>query len=346
MKAIINTLLLCTIGTAGMAQSTPESPERLIAAVQVQGANEAKTRNSQPKEYRFKKTSGKVLLLGSKVTVDGYDGQEVVVTRWSEPVEYDARAAGLQGINSTGLKDNTGLGIHLSEADGNAVLSVLNVDKVDSLHIKLPRQLGFSIKAGSKWVDGGVQLRGLSSEVEVASTFGDVKLERVSGPMTIKTVQGNIEAVLSTSIKGPISFLSTLGFVDVAVSTKTAANLELRTTLGEIFAADELNIKLAEPIKKTATYTNEFSYVNSEEIARKVEKGLEAAGLSDSLLNRISQNTIDATTTVVTNVTSEFPALFISSGNPNRVQGTINGGGENIIIRTTQGKIYLRTSDR
>ncbi|WP_066757132.1 DUF4097 family beta strand repeat-containing protein [Sphingobacterium populi] len=282
------------------------------------------------------------------VSVEGYDGNEVVIATWAEHTEYDERAAGLQGINSSGLKDNTGVGLQLTESDGITILSVVNRQKLDSIHLQLPHKIALAIKAPSSWTEGKIVLQDLLADIEVSNTFGDVKLHQVTGPMTVKTVHGNIEAVLDKPVKGPVSLVSTLGFIDVAVPISTPANLELRTTLGEIFAAEELNIDLkpvANRKEPTIVLANTKAYVNTDSLSNEIAANMQSQGWLDSI-GTVVEEAMESANVALESAFSELPQSFTISGSSNRIQGTINGGGENINLRTTNGKIYLRTTKK
>lgn len=345
ISSVIALLAMCTWATA---QTQPKRPPAAVFGEDALNPAKSNNTNRERKEYRFKKNSGKLLVNANAISVEGYDGNEVVVTTWAERSEQDERAAGLQGINSSGLKDNTGVGLQLTESDGIAILSVVNRQKLDSVHLRLPNRIALAIKAPSSWVEGGITLKDLLSDIEVSSTFGDIKLQRVTGPMTIKTVHGNIEAVLDKPVKGPVSLISTLGFIDVAIPKSTPANLELRTTLGEIFAAEELNIDLKPATKQkdhTIVLSKTKTYVNTDSLRNKISIDLQSEGLLDSI-GTVVEQAMESANVALESAFSELPQSFTISGSSNRIQGTINGGGENINLRTTHGKIYLRTTSK
>ena len=80
-------------------------------------------------------------------------------------------------------------------------------------------------------------------------------LTNVTGPMTIKTVHGDIEASLSATIKNPVSIVSVHGHVDVAIPVATKANLKLGTVYGEIFVDPDFKIEIERKDKWLSTAT-------------------------------------------------------------------------------------------
>lgn len=373
MKAIVYVIMLTAIGVSQIGYATPfDDLERVV--INDDGTKELK-------EYRFKKTSGRLLFEMSRVRIEGYDGEEVIIYREVEKKGVDERALGLQGISGSGLRDNTGLGISVMEKDDLTEVRLVNFNIHDSIRISVPRQLSVSILGGLNSSHGNLSIENLNGELEVTSTWGDVKLNNVTGPMTIKTVQGDIEAKFATSVKGPVSIHSTLGFVDVALPKATQADLQMGTTMGELYAAEEFNIEVSAPKNRTADaggvngvmdfrnvvgvgtvtssdttkrtfFTGHAVYVDTD-VDSLASRG--ALTVAREKLNEIqisSRNTANRRLAEVldsNNLSVSSPKYMVRSG-PLRVgsnvYGTINGGGEDIILRTNQGNIYLRTLEQ
>ena len=73
--------------------------------------------HAQSKEHKISKSSGTLVLAGlNEVTVEAYNGSEIIFTTDNYDEEVDERAAGLKLVNSLGLNDNTGLGLSVQEA--------------------------------------------------------------------------------------------------------------------------------------------------------------------------------------------------------------------------------------
>ena len=87
---------------------------------------------------------------------------------------------------------------------------------------------------------------------------------------------------------------------------------------GELLAAENLNLTIEAPDKPQAVRTAQSSTADSS-------RRRTATGFSMEQFGVAVQN-----------------SLF--TGN-NRVKGTMNGGGEHIILKTTYGKIYLRKAN-
>ena len=66
-------------------------------------------------EYKVAKSTGRLELNIGRVTVEGYNGNEIVFSSKDHHEGKDERAEGLRAINSMGLEDNTGLGINVAD---------------------------------------------------------------------------------------------------------------------------------------------------------------------------------------------------------------------------------------
>jgi hypothetical protein len=214
-----------------------------------------------------------------KVTVEGHNGSEIIFSSNHGHQEKDKRAEGLRTINSLGLEDNTGLGINVTTKGD--VLEVYQLKKTSSPEIKVlvPKGVIVSFKHESQY-GGEAVFRNMENEIEVSAQYNSIELDNVTGPLTVKSIYGGVDAVFGTVIKDPISIVSVYGHVDVTLPQATKADLKLATSYGEILVAPEFKIA----IEQTGSMIQ----------------------ISD------------------------------------KVRGTINGGGVDIDLNASYGKIYLR----
>ncbi len=197
----------------------------------------------QAQEYKLAKSSGKLVINLSSVKVEGYNGSEIVISSDRGDREEDPRAKGLRPINGSGVIDNTGVGVNVT--DKGATVEVTGVTTRNG-QIKIMVPKGISVSYTYQKVDnaGKAHFNNLESELEISVLHNNVELENVTGPMSIKTVYGSVDAKFSDNIKGPVSIASIYGHVDVAIPVATKANIKMNTSYGEILAAADLKIEL------------------------------------------------------------------------------------------------------
>ncbi len=195
-------------------------------------------------EYKVAKSTGRLEIKEvNNVIIEGYAGNEIVFTSRDGKRDEDKRAQGLRSISNNGLEDNTGFG--LSVVDKGGAVEVHQFKRADgpNVTIKVPKGVVVSYSHSSPYGDE-VKFRNVESEIEVSTLHNSVELENVTGPLTIKTVHGDIDASFGPNIKNPLSIVSVHGHVDVALPVGTKANLKLGTVYGEIFVDPDFKIEV------------------------------------------------------------------------------------------------------
>ena len=197
---------------------------------------------ARSQEYKVAKSTGRLELHLGRVTVEGHNGNEIIFTSRDGDHDKDPRAEGLTSINSLGLKDNTGLGLNVSEKGD--VVSVYNLKKNNSPDVKILVPKGMIVAFEHEGTNGAgeAKFKNMENEIEVSVQYNSVELENVTGPLTVRTIYGHVEATLGTTIKDPISIVSVYGYADVTIPTSTKANLRMDTSYGEILVDPAFNL--------------------------------------------------------------------------------------------------------
>ncbi len=199
---------------------------------------------TQAQEYKVAKSTGRLEIKEvNNVVIEGTTGNEIVFSSRDGKNEDDERAKGLRSISTGGLEDNTGLG--LSVVTKGDVIEVQQLKKMDGpdITIKVPKGVVISVVHTSPY-GSEIEFKNIESEIEVSTVHSGVVLTNVTGPMTIKTVHGDIETALGANIKSPVSIVSVHGHVDVALPVTMKANVRLSTVYGEIFVDPDFKIEL------------------------------------------------------------------------------------------------------
>lgn len=192
-------------------------------------------------DFKVAKSSGKLQINLGRVTVEGHAGNEIIFSSRDRDREKDSRAEGLKAINGSGLEDNTGLGINVTEKDGVVVVSQLKKMNSPDIKILVPKGVIVAYEYSSQY-GSTVVFKNLENEIEVSANYNGVELENITGPATVKSVYGGVDAVFGANVKGPISIVSIYGHVDVAMPATIKANIKMSTSYGEIFAAPDFKI--------------------------------------------------------------------------------------------------------
>ena len=198
---------------------------------------------AQAQEYKVSKNTGRLEINLGRVTVEGTTGNEIIFSSMDSHGEKDERATGLRAVNGLGLDDNTGLGINV--ADKGNVIEVRQLKKMNSPQVKIlvPKGIIISFSHESQY-GGEATFKNMENEIEVSANYNNVELENISGPVTVKSVYGHVEADFNANLKGPVSIVSVYGYVDMTLPATTKANLKLSTSYGEILVAPEFKIEI------------------------------------------------------------------------------------------------------
>lgn len=174
--------------------------------------------------------------------IEGYDGKEVILETGAN-FRIPARAKGLRPVNGMGLKDNTGIGLAVEDESGDHKVIYQVSRNTDAKYIvKVPK--GVMVKYVNSSIHGDdFMATNISSELDVKTHGGSIRLENVTGPLSANSVHGDIDVIFTTvDQKLPISVASVHGDVDVAVPGNTNADLRIKTSWGEVYS--DLDIKV------------------------------------------------------------------------------------------------------
>jgi len=199
----------------------------------------AATTSLHAQEYKTKLAKDRKVVIdmqGSDVTVEGYDGNELVIRgNGFEPAPK--RAEGLRPVYNSAV-DNTNLGVSVTEHD-NTVHIVRASRKDANYTIRVPRNTAVEYNQ-TNWNGGDLQIRDVSGDLEVNMKNGDIKLLNVAGPVVANTVSGDITVRYSTLRQGPSAISAVSGDVDVSMPASSKATLKLRSVSGEIYTDFDL----------------------------------------------------------------------------------------------------------
>jgi lia operon protein LiaG len=171
--------------------------------------------------------------------IEGYSGNEIIITGTSEHFETPERAKGLKSVFAAGT-DNTGLGVFF-EKDGNKVTlrCLLPITQSANYKIRVPENLALKIVRDCA-KGGHTTIENMKNEIEFKGCHS-ITLKNVTGPLVVSTISGNVSVVFSEISKDkPISLASVSGEVDVTLSAKAAVDLEMSTISGGMYTDFDL----------------------------------------------------------------------------------------------------------
>lgn len=220
-------------------------------------------------EYKIAKSTGKLILQGiDQINVEGYNGNEIIFSTDFDDHEKNERAKGLKVINSRGLNDNSGIGLSVQENGSDVTVQQIssgNSCNCDGGYtIKVPAGMNIYYEHSHHSGDKAT-IKDMNGEIEISVNYNDVSLINVAGPLSVKTVYGDLEAVYSSvNQSSPNSLVSVYGFADVSIPADTKADVKVRTNYGALYSDLEI---------KVAPADGELKRLSSKEIDGKLNGG-------------------------------------------------------------------------
>ncbi len=176
---------------------------------------------------------------GSDITVEGYDGDELVIRgNGYEPLPKQAQ--GLRAVYNS-AEDNTQIGLSVTQGSGNTLRVVKASRKDASYTIRVPRRTAV-VFTETNWNSGDLLIRDVEGSIEATLKSGDLKLLNVAGPVVANSVSGDITVRFAGMRPEPSSISLVSGDLDVTMPSATKANLALRSISGEIYTDFDLNL--------------------------------------------------------------------------------------------------------
>jgi len=154
-------------------------------------------------EFKLSKSSGKIHIEGiNGLEIEGYSGNEIIISTKMKSKEQSERAAGLSAINALGVKDNTGLGIAIT-TEGDVVKISTVKKNSGKFWMKIPQNMAVSFKHSSHSM----------------------------GKLYIHNMKQN-----------PSSLYSVYGLVDVTLPASTKTDVHLTSQYGDMFTDFDIKV--------------------------------------------------------------------------------------------------------
>ena len=301
---------------------------------------------SRQAEYKIKISSGKLIVDHvNNVTFEGYNGNEIIISSLIKSNRNSSRAEGLRVINGLGLEDNTdGLGLSVEKNSGNITLQQVSRRASNKYIIKVPKGVAISYEHATH-EGNSVTFRNIESEIEISTRHNDVKLENVTGPMTINTVHGKIEGSFANlNQKNPVAIASVHGLIDIALPKNTKANLRLKTSWGEILT--NMDIAIERESSNTSSIKNK--YKDKKKSKSKSMWDDDDKDDDDEIIvatdnnKRIRSYSYSVNGVIINGSIDNWRFGGNNSRNSSQVIGKLNGGGVSFSVTSNHGNIYLR----
>lgn len=188
-----------------------------------------KTTLSDKRDYTLKLTDIEADLNISKIT-----GNEILVQASFLP-DMPEKAKGLRPLTKSGV-DNTGIGLNIEMTENMISLSGGKTGENLKYEIKIPGNVSIFINNPDYGRLYDIRLSGISKEIEIVVSSGNIRMDNVTGPVIIRTDKGNVDIVFSkVNQEGPMSVICRNGDIDITVSEEESVTFKLSAGNGDIY---------------------------------------------------------------------------------------------------------------
>jgi len=183
----------------------------------------------------------KVHLMTGGITVQGYNGKEVIVearlreAKSSRKEEPDKKADGLKRI------DIATTGLTVEEEDNVVTVNTGPMSRTVDLTIQVPTAT--SLKLGCL-NDGKILVEKVEGEIEANNLNGSMTLTHVSGVVIAHSLNGEVLTQMDkVTPDKPMSFSTLNGDIDVSLPPDIKAKVKLETQNGAIYSDFEIGLE-------------------------------------------------------------------------------------------------------
>jgi hypothetical protein len=266
----------------------------------------------------------------ASVNIQGVDGNEVTIEQTGENrKDLPKEAEGLRLITG-GIVDNTGVGAS-AEVEGNVLKILIPKNRYTGvLTIKVPKSLDLSVTESQNWGEQKIIISDIAGEIELKTNNSRAYLNDITGPLVANTGHGKIFVTYSKLSQSSPSSISASGAIDVTLPTDAKANLKVRSYYGDLFtdwditATKKENKSVASSGAKTINGQGELSDVNVAAKAKVYTRNDDDNDERDVFKR------------------DQFVYVAGNSAKSDSFEGTINGGGVVIDLKSSNGNIYIR----
>ncbi len=175
----------------------------------------------------------RVNLLNGSVTVEGYEGDQVLISVSSQSLadgddaeDDDPEAGGMR------LLPNGGQNLVVRQDGGEIIIRAGTMDDAAGIVVRLPRDARLTVNSAQ---DGAIKVNNVDGEMQVQSSSGPVEVLGIRNTAIIHAHADDLKASLAVSeLPGPLVFTSWAGDVDVTMPSTLRADLRWRTNFGDV----------------------------------------------------------------------------------------------------------------
>jgi DUF4097 and DUF4098 domain-containing protein YvlB len=182
-----------------------------------------------------------ITLSGGDVKIEGYNGDEVIISASSGYEAPPERARGLKPIYNSAV-DNSGIGLAVTPQNGGLTIEKATRKEIN-YRIRLPRNVALLYEQVN-FQGSAISISNMDGDLEVRTQNADIDLTNVKGPVVANSISGEVKIVYANLSQAKPTAISTVsGSIDITLPTTAKTTLKLRSVTGEMYSDFDLGLK-------------------------------------------------------------------------------------------------------
>ncbi len=178
-----------------------------------------------------------VELLSGGISVEGYDGAEVIID-----VTSQSNAGSRTPDQSRGLQriPNTLSGLTVEERNNRISIEGGPFARVSNIAIRVPYETSLRLQSVNGTV---IEVSDVRGEIEAENNNGPIRVTNISGTAVLYSLNGEIVATFD-DIAGdsPMAFSTLNGAIDITLPAETRATVRMKTNNGDVYSDFEIEL--------------------------------------------------------------------------------------------------------
>jgi DUF4097 and DUF4098 domain-containing protein YvlB len=253
------------------------------------------------------------------IHVEGWDRPEVKVR-----IEFSGQERYFDDISVTMNENPTGIDVKVEVPRETFRLFGSSPRVRLSFSVMTPREYNVNVRTAG----GSVSVSGIDGDIKGNTSGGSIRAEELSGTIDLRTSGGSVR---SSGVNGKISLKTSGGGITVE---NASGILDVKTSGGRI------DLKEVDAMVEASTSGGgiELSLAGEN---RGISLRTSGGGIKVVLPENITANL--SARTSGGGVSSDLPVMVQGSVGKTSLEGTINGGGPDITLRTSGGSIRIQS---
>lgn len=213
----------------------------------------------------------KIHVLEGGIEVQGYDGDEVLVTIIDEKRDIEKPEYKEDKGRKMRKLSGAGGGYHIEEDKNTVQIVVKPWTDLEKIIVKVPQSFSLNLNCTN---DGDIKVSDVDGELDINNINGGVELLNVIGPVVAHALNDNIRIVFKEIPEyEDMSITSLNGDIEVTFPEDTDVDISLKTDNGEVLSDFPIEMKYSTKVSKERSKKGKYKISGENQLSGKINDG-------------------------------------------------------------------------